>query len=166
MNLALIASVAPGVLASQEVLSMWEAWTYFESTEESTGTHLRVFSASTLRQPLCPSTCFTQLYVFALSPLLCWDNHIWQVGSCALCGVCRSGRCSWMDEPETKHAVLTLRDAFHIIYLRPRSLLKMNRREQQWLQRTSMATMSLWKGAARFPSSYTQTDSASEKLAF
>lgn len=103
-----------------------------------------------------PPVSLNYMYLLCHRPL-CRCNHIWQVGSCTLCGVYRRRRRSWMDEPETKHAVLTLRDAFCIIYLRARSLLKINCGAQQWLRRTSMTTRSLWKGPACFSSLYAQT---------
>lgn len=86
-------------------------------------THLRVFSASLFRQHALSVHLFCSIICICFVTPRCRCNHIWQVGSCSLCGIRRSGRRSWMDEPETKHAVFTPRDAFGIIYLQPRSLL-------------------------------------------
>lgn len=119
-------------------------------------THLHVSSASLLRQHALSVHLFCSIICICFVTPRCRCNHIWQVGSCTLCGIRRSGRRSWMDEPETKHAVFTLRDAFDIIYLAfcrptPQTVVRnSDSRERQW---------QLWiyeKWAARFPSSCTQ----------
>lgn len=113
-----------------KVLSMWEAKTFFKQMQgrdknspQGDCPHLRVSSASLLRQHALSVHLFCSIICICFVTPRCRCNHIWQVGSCTLCGIRRSGRRSWMDEPETKHAVFTLHDAFDIIYLRPRSLL-------------------------------------------
>lgn len=74
-----------------------------------------------------------------------------------------------MDEPETKHAVLTLRDAFYIIYLQPRGLLKMNRRAQPCTTVTAQNVNdnyeSMKRGSVLSIFVHTSSDTASGKLA-